>query len=272
MNTSLLYPLIFDAIREPLLLIDESGVIQLANSAANDFFSVDATRTVSGLRCRDAHSELDTSELVGLIQAEEPVVGYRLPSVRGQRGSVVVDLDSVPGGDANYWLLRVRPDAAGTGEDFWKDEMISLVSHEIKNPLSAMKHSVDLLLSQAPGELTDGQRRFLNTSGRSIDRLVHLVDGFLDVSRIRAGAFEVTRGPVDVHNFINDAMRSFQTLFNVTRTSIDWEVDTDTTDAHIDASKLEQVLLNLLSNALKFTPENGEIRVVVKSVGVETLD
>jgi len=146
---------------------------------------------------------------------------------------------------------------------------VAMVSHEIKNPLSAMKNSVEILLSQLPGELTEGQKRFLNTSERNIDRLTHLVDGFLDVSRISAGAFELNRVEVDIRQFLRDVIESFCTLFNVTRVRLDWNVDANVSKGYLDPEKLEQVLINLLSNALKFTPENGEITVSVEAAGVE---
>jgi len=145
------------------------------------------------------------------------------------------------------------------------------VSHEIKNPLSAMKNSVEILLSQLPGELTEGQKRFLNTSERNIDRLTHLVDGFLDVSRISAGAFELNRIDVDIRQFLRDVIDSFSTLFNATRVRLDWDVERDVGKGYLDPEKLEQVLINLLSNALKFTPENGEIKVSVRDAGVEKI-
>jgi hypothetical protein len=128
---------------------------------------------------------------------------------------------------------------------------------------------VDILLSQMPGELTAEQRRFLDISGRSIDRLTHMLDGFLDVSRIRSGAFGLQQERVDVRDFLEGVMNSFETLFNVTRVTLDWDVDGDVVDGWFDASKMEQVIVNLLSNALKFTPEGGSISVRAHSGGLE---
>ena len=74
---------------------------------------------------------------------------------------------------------------------------------------------------------------------------------------------------VDVRQFICDVIESFSTLFNVKRVQLEWHVDDGISKAYIDPEKLEQVLINLLSNALKFTPEDGSICVTVKEAGVE---
>jgi len=89
------------------------------------------------------------------------------------------------------------------------------------------------------------------------------------VSRISAGAFQLNRADVDIRQFLRDVIDSFLTLFNVTRVRLDWHVDDGVSKGYLDPEKLEQVLINLLSNALKFTPENGEITVSVKEAGVE---
>jgi len=146
-----------------------------------------------------------------------------------------------------------------------------MVSHEIKNPLAAMRNSVEILRSQVAGDLTEGQRRFLDTSERSIDRLTRLLDGFLDVSRIRAGAFDVERADHDVRAFLDGVVGAFASLYNVQRVSLDWRAEGELNEVWFDAGKMEQVMVNLLSNALKFTPEGGSIHVSAAAAGVEAM-
>lgn len=273
MKTSSLYPLLFDAIADPLVLIDERGEVLLANASATSFFDFGAYRALRSTTCTEPNCVLQTGEITALMTRHESVRDYQLKSRDGREIGVSMDIDSVrlANGKPIGKLLHFRNRSAERRNDLWRDEIISMVSHEIKNPLSAMKSSVDILLSQIPGKLTEGQKRFLNTSGRNIDRLTHLLDGFLDVSRINSGAFELKRGDVDLRQFINDVIRSFTTLFNVKRVKLDWHVDAEVSKAYFDPEKLEQVVINLLSNALKFTPEDGEIAVSIGPAGVEKI-
>lgn len=273
MNTSSLYPLVFDAVKDPLLLVDGNGVVLLANAAALSFFTFGESHSLGSVTCADPGCVFDASDIRGLMKQYDSIRDYALKNRNGQNTGMSIDIDSVYSndGDPSFKMLHFRNRSAERQRELWRDELISMVSHEIKNPLSAMKNSVEILLSQMPGELTEGQRRFLNTSERSIDRLTHLVDGFLDVSRISAGAFELNRTDVDVRQFLREVVDSFTTLFNVKRVNLDWHVESDVSKGYIDPGKLEQVIINLLSNALKFTPENGDITVSVRTAGVEKI-
>jgi signal transduction histidine kinase len=271
MKTSNLYPLVFDSVRDPLILVDRDGVVMLANASALSFFSFGDAHSLGSMTCSEPDCVLDSREVRELMKQYDSIRDYALRNKNGRKSGITLDIDTVfeNEGDPSFKLLHFRNRSAERRHELWRDELISMVSHEIKNPLSAMKNSVEILLSQMPGDLTEGQKRFLNTSERSIDRLTHLLDGFLDVSRISAGAFELNRKDVDVRQFIREVIDSFTTLFNVRRVNLDWHVDRDVSKGYVDAGKLEQVIINLLSNALKFTPENGDITVTVGTAGVE---
>jgi signal transduction histidine kinase len=274
MKTAELYPLVFDAVKDPLVLIDTNGVIVLTNAAALSYFSFGDSHTVSSMTCAQPDCVFDAADVRAVMKQYDSVRDYTLKNRHGQNSGVLLDIDSVytAGGEPEYRLLHFRNRSAEHSRELWRDEMVSMVSHEIKNPLSAMKNSVEILLSQMPGDLTEGQKRFLDTSGRSIDRLTHLLDGFLDVSRISAGAFEFNRKDVDIRQFIGDVMNSFSTLFNADRVNLDWGVEGDVNQGYLDSQKLEQVIINLLGNSLKFTPADGDVSVTVRAAGVEKVE
>jgi signal transduction histidine kinase len=267
MDLNQVYTAVLDAVDDPLLVVAGDGAVAFSNTAASAFFAIGEAGTLEETMCVDERIVFDGAEVTRLAAAGAAVRGHGLVDRDGSDTGISLDVVPVAAMERALAVVRVRHDAGGG--DFWKDDMISMVSHEIKNPLSAMKNSVDILLSQMPGELTAGQRRFLDTSGRSIDRLTHMLDGFLDVSRIRSGAFELQPARTDIRDFLEDVMDSFATLFNVTRVTLDWDVDGDVVDGWFDAPRVEQVLVNLLSNALKFTPEGGGITVRARAGGIE---
>ncbi len=274
MEHNRLYRLALDAVRDPLVLVRPNGVIVMTNAAAEALFDLDGAarngRNISALACD--RLEIDGAVIRELMAQHESVRDFDLLDENGHACGATLDIEPVhlKGGE-EFKLLHFRNSNRDANREFWRDDMIALVSHEIKNPLFAMKQSVDILLSELPGELTEGQRRFLGTSGRSIDRLTHLVEGFLDVSRIRNGAFGIKRTRIDVREFMAETVESFKSLFNVRHVNFDWDVDPTATEAWVDAAKLEQVMINLLSNALKHTPEGGSIHVNVEPAGIEAI-
>ena len=272
MENTQLYPLLFDAIKDPLVIVDRTGHVRMANSAARSFFDMGSSPTLSNVKCVAPDVVFDGQEILRVMSQSDSAYDYRLKNSEGRECGVTLDIETINISDEDdLRLIHFHNRSGQFRTDLWKDEMISMVSHEIKNPLSAMKNSVDILLSQAPGELTEGQKRFLNTSGRSIDRLTHLLDRVLDVSRIGSGALAIEREWVDAQSFIKDVMVSFIHLYNVRRVHVKWNVDPSIQRVFIDPRKLEQIMINALSNSLKFTPEGGHITVAVSLKGVEVL-
>jgi len=146
-----------------------------------------------------------------------------------------------------------------------------MAAHEIKNPLSAMRTSMTTLVSQASATMPEGQQNLLAVSIRSIDRLTRLLDNLLDVSRIRSGSHTPEPRCVDVRDFAAEVVGAFKTLFNVRRQRLGCSVADELRSVYIDAPRLEQILINLLNNAVKFTPEGGEIELCVERAGLEVL-
>ncbi|MEJ2721407.1 MAG: histidine kinase dimerization/phospho-acceptor domain-containing protein, partial [bacterium] len=146
-----------------------------------------------------------------------------------------------------------------------------MVAHEIKNPLSAMKSSMNILISQAPGPMNDGQRKLLTVSTRSIDRLTRFLDNVLDVSRVSTGSYVPEPRWVDAREFVSEVMDTFKTLFNVQRHKLDMSISDEVDRIYVDAPKLEQILINLLNNAVKFTHGDGEVHMSVEPASLEAL-
>jgi signal transduction histidine kinase len=212
------------------------------------------------------------SEATAAAAAAEMPEPQPLSEIPGIRFALEdTDQDSLVTGD-ELILLRFRDLTDFRRKEKWRDELISMVSHDIRNPLSAIRNSVSLLLTEVPDPLTPVQEKFLKTATRSIDRLTHLLDGVLDISRIDSGMFKLTPAWLDLEKFVKDVFTSFETLYNVKRVNLSLEIAGEIERIYADADKLEQVLFNLLSNALKFTPEGGNITLTVRQAGVEVLD
>lgn len=264
---------VFEEIRDPLIFVDTEGRIRGANSAARASLDLGTSGLIKDVVSLEKSFAFDPADIIPMIFRDAPVYGHRLKDAEGNLSNVAVDILNVgKSRGRKVKLIHIKDFSSYHKYERWKDELISMVAHEIKNPLAAMKNSLSILLGQGPGPVTADQQNFLTMSIRNVDRLTRLLDGFLDVSRINSGKHFVEPEWIDASDFIADVVGSFRTLFNVEKGKIDYSVSAEVGRIYVDASKLEQVLINLLSNGLKFTHRDGHIHARVEPSSVEILD
>jgi PAS domain S-box-containing protein len=142
-----------------------------------------------------------------------------------------------------------------------KTEFISTVSHELRTPMTSIKGYVDLLLMGSAGSLSETQQRFLQIVRANADRLRTLVDDLLDISRIESGRLQLDLRPVPLESAVEAVVASFKARVDEKRQQIEVELPDHLPLVMADNDRLIQILMNLVSNAHKYTPEGGQIRI-----------
>lgn len=143
-----------------------------------------------------------------------------------------------------------------------KDEFVSTVSHELRTPLTIIKEGVSQVLEGILGNINDDQRRFLNISLESIDRLGRIVDDLLDISKIEAGKLELKRAPVDIAGLAKGVALAYHFQSKQKGLEIITHFPPSPIEVYVDRDRIIQVFTNLISNALKFT-DKGRIEIVI---------
>ncbi len=141
-------------------------------------------------------------------------------------------------------------------------EFVSVASHELKTPLSVVKGYVSLLRDGVYGEVPEQQVKILGSIDDQSDRLSRLIQQLLDISRFEAGGGRLEMQPVALREFLTDLATSFEVL--AYQNEIDFALETSSNLPEIlegDPDRLNEVVGNLLSNAFKFTPRHGKIRL-----------
>jgi two-component system, NtrC family, sensor histidine kinase GlrK len=148
--------------------------------------------------------------------------------------------------------------------DDMKTEFLAHVSHELRTPMASIQEGTHLLLDEIPGPLLQEQRTTLRIMADSSRRLIHLISTILDLSKMEAGMMEYRIVPVDFQRIGEISINKVRLLADSKHVQLVLENIGERSWVKADASRLEQVLDNLLSNALKFSPEGGVVKVQVK--------
>jgi len=168
-------------------------------------------------------------------------------------------------GSANI-ICFIRDVSKEKEVDRMKSEFISLASHEMRTPMTSIKNAVDIMLKGKAGEISDTQEKFLSMAKRNICRLTSLINDLLDISKIESAKMELNYSELDIRDCIENVMDTSKPLADEKSITLKMSSETDFPVIYADACRIEQVMINLVGNAIKFTPESGTVRVDVHEV------
>jgi len=163
-------------------------------------------------------------------------------------------------------LLRKEQEARGAAEEAGraKDQFLAVLSHELRTPLNAVYGWARMLRSGRLHE--DGAERALDAILRNANAQVQLIDDLLDVSRVITGKMRLDVRPVDLHAVIDGALDAVRPAAEAKEIRLQKVLDARAGPAIGDPSRLQQVVWNLLANAVKFTPKGGRVQVHLQFV------
>ncbi len=144
-----------------------------------------------------------------------------------------------------------------------KSEFVSMVSHELKTPMTSMRGYTDLLLSGMTGDLSDQQKGFLETISANIRRMSQQIQDLTDISRIETGQLRVEASPTGFTNIVSDTLQTIRGPFDEKQIELHLDMPPDLPMVMGDNGRLVQVLTNLLSNACKYSPEETDVYVKI---------
>ncbi len=152
-----------------------------------------------------------------------------------------------------------------------KSEFISIVSHELRTPLTAIKNAMDIILSGKAGEMTENIEKFVSMGKRNAIRLSGIINDLLDISKIEAGKMDFKFELIHVEPVIEYVKNNLAEVAREKNLTIKYEPSPDSVEVYADSNRLEQVLTNLVSNAIKFSPNAGEIEITSHVINAREL-
>ena len=152
-----------------------------------------------------------------------------------------------------------------------KSEFISIVSHELRTPLTAIKNAMDIILSGKAGEMSENIEKFVSMGKRNAIRLSGIINDLLDISKIEAGKMDFKFELTHIEPVIEYVKTNLTEVAREKNLIIKYTPIGDSVEVYADSNRIEQVLTNLMSNAIKFTPKAGEIEITSRVVNAREL-
>ena len=152
-----------------------------------------------------------------------------------------------------------------------KSDFISIVSHELRTPLTAIKNAMDIILSGKAGELTENIEKFVTMGKRNTVRLSGIINDLLDISKIEAGKMDFKFSLININPVIEYVKSNLTEMAKEKNLELKYTPIDEDIEIFADSNRLEQVLTNLVSNAIKFTPEAGIIEISTKVINARDI-
>ncbi|MFL5609614.1 MAG: PAS domain S-box protein [Gemmatimonadaceae bacterium] len=149
-----------------------------------------------------------------------------------------------------------------------RDDVLAVVAHDLRNPLNTVSMAVSLMLESTPPERVQ-ERRQVEIVRRAADRMNRMIQDLLDVKRMESGRLTIELKPEEPGSLINDTVDMLRPLAAGTGIMLDTALDDDLPCVVADVARIQQVLSNLVGNAVKFTPRNGRITVSAERIDGE---
>ena len=223
------------------------------NDSKTDF-EILLQRSLSGFSQGESHLRNASGGLVPVF-----LTFNTLPTDCGAAvGLIVTDLTTQRHHKELEVILEALKDA-----DHRKNEFLAMLAHELRGPLAPITNAVMMLGLQLEGESPTHQEARAIIE-RQLRQLQHLVDDLLEISRITTGKIQLRRVPIAVHDIVDGAVESVRPFIENKRHELTVLMPPEPIWLHADGARLEQVLLNLLTNAAKYTEENGQVWITVE--------
>jgi PAS domain S-box-containing protein len=265
---------ILDNMLGGLITIDEAGLIESVNPAAERIFGYGASDLVGrplALLVPDSVGDKAAYLRTAFARAIGRITEWQGRRKDGEEFPFELSMFEFRPGSGRHFAGSVRDISERHAVEKLKQEFVSTVSHELRTPLASIRGSLSLLAGGVLGDLSDEAREMVAIAERNCVRLIALVNDILDLERLEHGRLQMEVAEVGLGEVLTRASEAVREFAKERQVALDVEPTTMTVQG--DAGRLVQVLVNLVSNAVKFSPAGASVRVRVReNAGLARVD
>jgi signal transduction histidine kinase len=257
---------------DPIIALDKEGKISLFNPAARSVFLMDEYDLGKKVSSKNNYSmdnfkniiqnnfKLKKVKILMPENEEEITINYHnQDQVYKVTTAEVKDKNSQFLGTMKIFYNLTREKMV----DKLKSEFISIAAHQLRTPLSAIKWVIKMILDGDVGKLNEEQQKLLYKGYYSNERIIKLVNDMLNVSRIEEGRFGYSFKKYNIVNILKDLISNFENPIKEKKINFIFNAPKNLPSVYIDKEKMLLVFENLIDNAIKYTPVNGKIEIIL---------
>ena len=260
---------LFEESLDPILITDCKGQIQEVNRQAEltIHLSRDKLRLLNILDFHEVDFQKVGEDYRNLALNETVSYESLLQDHEGRKIPTRVSVRKIQDG-SNYrlqWILRDISERKDL--DHLHEDLIAMVYHDLRSPLANIVSSLEVLSALLQGESDDTTQSLLSIALRSTWRIQQLTDSLLDINRLEAGQAVGTRQPISLAELVKEGVETVLPNAASKELELTWEVPAGIPEIFADADMIRRVIINLLENAIKFTPVGGKIHISARRDG-----
>jgi signal transduction histidine kinase len=268
---------VLESMSESIVLIDMAQHVVYANRRMTEMFAIPTndllTMTEDSLFGRIAAKLSGPhEEWTRLVQKQSTQATLKIRYDSGKERFILVSAFQVSGDDRVFGRGYVWRDITKEHEvDALKNDLISLASHEFKTPITSIRGGVETLLRTDAEWEESFKRELLEGIHEDIGRIQNLIDEWLDISKIEAGAMRVNRQPLRVQSVVDNAINRLPQHAAFANTGFDVHISSDIPLIYADKLRMEQVLVNLFTNAIQYNDQNKPLIRITAEADEDTV-
>ena len=264
---------IFENVVDGIITTNQKGVIETFNHAAENMFGYAAADVVGknvSMLTPMGHRHQHDAYIKDYLKGRESKImgaGREVEGIRKDGSAFPVDIAITEMwiGEDRYFCSIMRDITDRKKVDRMKNEFVSTVSHELRTPLTSIRGALGLVGSGKVGELPAKAQPLVDIAVKNCDRLIRLINDILDIEKIEANKMEFDVQSHDLVSLVNNAAEVNRVYATEHGANIVVSNGTPDVMVMVDEDRFTQVMTNLISNAAKYSPEGGTIRIATQS-------
>ena len=249
-----------------IVMLDLQYNLQLINRKASSLLKIDP-ETCENKNFISEIKEEKLKDFFGEFLRSDPDSSkeFELDTAGAKRvfKAIISEINMPDKKERNGYLIAIYDITLSKELERIKEEFLHSITHDLRNPMGAIKGFVEFMLKEIPGPLTDAQKKMLISMDRAAFRLLGMINNILDIAKMEAGKMEINIGETDLAEVARKSAELMESLASKKKITFEILADSPYVIA-CDAQLIERVFINLIGNAVKFTPENGKITIGMK--------
>jgi PAS domain S-box-containing protein len=259
------------SIADGIMMTDYSGKVILSNRRAKELLGM------------DPKEKLDNKNIQDIIDREE--IALSLKEAQEKKENIIKELDLSLKNNPKFLrtdtsLVAHSESGAELGAvtvvrditlekelEQMKDDFIHSITHDLRSPMTSIRGFLEFLLDGSSGDINEQQKEFLDIIDKSSARLLDMINDILDVAKMESGRMPMNIENVSFEDIAQLVVKSLESQAKKDKVGLYLETKNEIESIDADKNLIHRVITNLVSNALKFTPEQGEVKIIIEDIG-----